>query len=232
MFKEYKMRKQKKYHYIYKTTCLITGKFYIGMHSTSNLEDGYLGSEKILGYSRRKYGDENHKKEILEFLNSRAELKVREAQLVNEDILKESLCINLKIGGEGGWEFITKFLSKQQLKDRAINSHLKQIELKNTDPDWVKKKSVNMSITLKQQYKDGRKSVSYFSSEAIKKVNSVDTNIKRINTLRKSNHQQGEKNSNFGKRNKCVSKEGITKRIQISEIDSYLNDGWVLGIKK
>lgn len=27
-------RRQKKYHYIYKTTCTVNGKYYIGMHST------------------------------------------------------------------------------------------------------------------------------------------------------------------------------------------------------
>lgn len=33
---------RRKYHYIYKTTCLITNRYYIGMHSTDNLEDGYI----------------------------------------------------------------------------------------------------------------------------------------------------------------------------------------------
>jgi hypothetical protein len=37
---------KKKYHFIYKTTCLITNKYYIGMHSTDDLEDGYVGSRK------------------------------------------------------------------------------------------------------------------------------------------------------------------------------------------
>ena len=49
-------RKKPHIHYIYKTTCNITNKYYIGMHSTSNLEDGYLGSGKRLRYSIRKYG--------------------------------------------------------------------------------------------------------------------------------------------------------------------------------
>ena len=78
-------RKQKKYHYIYKTTCKITGKFYVGMHSSDSLEDGYLGSGKILGYSRAKYGDENHVREILEFCVSREQLKSREKEIVNEE---------------------------------------------------------------------------------------------------------------------------------------------------
>ena len=42
------MSKKHKYHYIYKTTCNVTGKYYIGMHSTSNLNDGYIGSGRRL----------------------------------------------------------------------------------------------------------------------------------------------------------------------------------------
>jgi hypothetical protein len=48
--------KSKKFHFIYKTTNLLNNKFYIGMHSTSNLKDGYLGSGTHLRYAIRKYG--------------------------------------------------------------------------------------------------------------------------------------------------------------------------------
>lgn len=32
-----------KFHIIYKTTNLINGKIYVGLHSTDNVDDGYLG---------------------------------------------------------------------------------------------------------------------------------------------------------------------------------------------
>jgi len=68
------MRKQKKFHYIYKIT-RNDGKYYIGLHSTDNIDDGYFGSGKRLRYSIRKHGKEAHTKEIIEFLPSREELK-------------------------------------------------------------------------------------------------------------------------------------------------------------
>jgi hypothetical protein len=110
-------RRAKHHHYIYKTTCLVTGKFYVGMHSTDNLDDGYLGSGKILGYSRKKHGDENHRKEILEHCPSREALKLREKEIVNEELLASPLNINLKYGGEGGWDHIA--VDVEVLKQRA-----------------------------------------------------------------------------------------------------------------
>lgn len=51
---------RRKYHYIYKTKCLLTNKYYIGMHSTDNLDDGYVGSGKRLWYSINKHGLKKH----------------------------------------------------------------------------------------------------------------------------------------------------------------------------
>lgn len=61
--------KNYKYHYVYKTTNLINGKFYVGRHSSNKNpeKDNYLGSGKVLNKSLRKYGYKNFKREILEF---------------------------------------------------------------------------------------------------------------------------------------------------------------------
>ena len=36
------------YYYLYKITNKINQKVYIGVHTTSNMEDGYMGSGKYL----------------------------------------------------------------------------------------------------------------------------------------------------------------------------------------
>lgn len=91
----------RKFHFIYKTTCIVTGKYYIGMHNAFKINDGYLGSGKVLRLSIAKYGKKNHVREILEMLPNRESLKIREKEIVNEDLLKDPLCMNLCGGGEG-----------------------------------------------------------------------------------------------------------------------------------
>ena len=84
-----------KYHFIYKTVCIITNKYYIGMHSTPNLNDGYIGSGKIIKSSILKYGKSLHSFEILEFVDTLESLVLREKEIVNKDLLKDPLCMNL-----------------------------------------------------------------------------------------------------------------------------------------
>lgn len=90
------------FHVIYKTTCTETGRFYIGMHSTDNLDDRYLGSGLLLGHSIKKHGREKHTREILEFCSSRKDLALREKFFVNETLIANPLCMNRALGGEGG----------------------------------------------------------------------------------------------------------------------------------
>jgi hypothetical protein len=88
------LNKEKKYHCIYKTINQINGKFYIGMHSTNKLNDGYLGSGYKLRRSINKHGRENFKIEYLEFFDTRENLINREKELINDTLLKDPMCMN------------------------------------------------------------------------------------------------------------------------------------------
>ena len=57
------MKEKVIYNYI--TTNLLNGKQYVGMHSTDNVDDGYLGSGTVLLNAIKKHGKENFKREIL-----------------------------------------------------------------------------------------------------------------------------------------------------------------------
>jgi len=95
------MTKEKKYHYVYKTTNTLTNKFYIGMHSTNTIDDGYLGSGTIIRRSIRKYGSTNHTREIMCYCDDRVQLQKTEQDIVNETLIKNHNCMNLVVGGKG-----------------------------------------------------------------------------------------------------------------------------------
>lgn len=88
-----------RYHYLYKTTNLVNQKFYIGVHSTNNLDDGYLGSGNQILRAIEKYGDKSFSKKILKFCNSREELAQLERQVVNEKLLLRDDVYNIRLGG-------------------------------------------------------------------------------------------------------------------------------------
>lgn len=145
-------RKPKVYHVLYKTTCLVTNRYYIGMHSTNDLNDGYLGSGTRLRYSIKKYGVQNHKFEIIEQLPDRSSLKLREKEVVNEELIKDVNCMNLKCGGEGGG----KFWNKEHQKKCSIAGALAVLPIRRqyhldklkTDPEYRKKYKQSLSKAL------------------------------------------------------------------------------------
>ena len=136
-------QQKEKIHYIYKTTCDVTGKYYVGMHSTSNENDGYMGSGKRLRFSIRYHGVDNHTKEILEYCTSREELSKREREIVNLELINEVLCMNLCLGGDGGRGF-----TSEEQKLNAKKSNEKQAVLRQ-NPEWVEAKAKNQSDAQK-----------------------------------------------------------------------------------
>lgn len=155
--------------YIYKTTNIITHKFYIGMHRTDNMNDGYLGSGVILKRSLKKYGKENHIKEILSYHESFIDLCKAEQLIINEEMLKKPLSMNIRLGGRGGWT-----------KDDNKKSQLAQQKLR-CDPVWVENKRNKLSILTKKLFDCGKRKRYYFydwngkkhTEETKKKLSSV-----------------------------------------------------------
>ena len=92
---------RRKHHIIYKTTCLVTGRYYVGMHSTDDLNDAYLGSGLRLLRSVKKYGADQHRREILEDLPTREAASEREKELITEEMRADPECLNCGAGGLG-----------------------------------------------------------------------------------------------------------------------------------
>lgn len=80
--------------FIYKTTSLINGKYYIGQHKGRE-DDDYLGSGLALKGAIKKHGEKNFKREILAFANDPVELDLLEAKFIGDKEVKDTNCFNL-----------------------------------------------------------------------------------------------------------------------------------------
>lgn len=213
-------RKERKYNYIYKITCLKNGRYYIGMHSTDNLEDGYMGGGKKIKNSIKKHGKDAHMKEILEFFENRENLVNMEIQLVNAELLKDPMCMNIKLGGEGWcslgiqiggdrWKKMNEYWSTPEGK-KHLSEKMKD---KWKDPNHrnivSKKLKGNKSFTGMSHSEESKRKIGISNSKS----------------------QSGEKNSQYGT---CwIFNEDLkeSKRIKKFELENWISKGWKKGAK-
>lgn len=90
------------FYIIYKTINIVNKKFYIGKHSTNNLNDSYLGSGLLLNKAIKKYGREQFERKILYIFDNYIDMTNKEKAIVNPKLLKNPRCYNLRVGGDGG----------------------------------------------------------------------------------------------------------------------------------
>jgi hypothetical protein len=115
-----------RYNYIYQITNLINKKIYVGVHKTSDLDDGYMGSGKVIKSAIKKYGLENFHKDIIEFFNTYDQALQREKEIVTDEFLLREDVYNLRRGGNGGfgkYHLTLAIESNAELKLRRIEKY-------------------------------------------------------------------------------------------------------------
>ena len=216
---------------IYKITNTVNNKIYIGCHKTDNVDDGYMGSGKVLKRAIEKYGIYTFSKEILHNFDNSEDMFSMESELVNEDFVKDQSNYNIKEGGSGGWDYVRNHPDyKAWQTEGATNGgktrHISKEEwsasistgLMNSD------KRFNGSIAVKEKYPYGPFKGGHHnqaSKDAIGKANSIK--------------QKGSGNSQHGtmwvtndKENKKIKKdqpipEGFRKGRNMSHINYKKN---------
>lgn len=100
------------YYILYKTTCLVNNKIYIGIHSSKKLQSTYIGcginskniNKGIYGFSQfkravEKYGYKKFKRENLLFFSSREDALRAERIIVTKEFITNKQVMNCCIGG-------------------------------------------------------------------------------------------------------------------------------------
>lgn len=188
------------------------------MHSTNDINDGYLGSGKVLIRSIKKYGIHNHSIEILYHCKNREELINKEREIVNDNLIKEDLCMNIMRGGKGG------FISEEQQRGRSIKGGISFSNRLKNDESFFKEHSERSSSKMKKLHIDGKVNYNTFQGK-----NHKDESKKKIGEKNKIT-QLGCNNSQYGT---CwiYNLDGVNKKIKIEELESHLNMGWIKGRK-
>ena len=136
----------KKFHLIYKITHT-DGFYYIGRHSTDNVDDGYMGS----GVWVNRASKEKLQKEILTFASTFDELVKLEEQFIIENF-DNPLCMNMKRASIG-WtpEDAKEAVTKQILDGKNALSNGRKIKRNIISPDARHKGT----MTIQKMFKDG-----------------------------------------------------------------------------
>lgn len=225
----------KKYHIIYKTTNLATGKYYIGKHSTDNLNDNYLGSGILLSRAIKKYGKDNFVKEILYVFNTQSEMELKEKEIVNETLINSDLTYNIALGGQGGnlGELVNKKISintsialRGKPKSESHKKALRESEFaKNYKPSSDTKSKISKTLlkTWSNMTEEERKQKCGFPGEKngfYGKTHSQETLIKIKETIGDS--RKGANNPRaksieingviYSTRKECMESLGMNKK--------------------
>ena len=247
----YKNKQNKTYSYIYKITNNINNEFYIGLRSCNCLpkKDNYYGSGIRITRSIKKYGKEKFTKEILMIFNNRKDASNYEQLIVNEQLLKNSLCLNLKTGGEyiNGVTYskeVSKKISESLIEyySDPKNRNKKSIEIKNmfdNNPELKlylseKRKEVakrpehieKVRKIRKKQFEDKD-----FLEKFINAINTPEAKKKKSDSMKAYlNTDKGKENISNATKNSVYMNDGKnTKRVQEDKVDEYFDMGWVKG---
>ena len=217
------------YYLIYKTTNIINGKYYIGKHKTQDLDDGYLGSGKLLKRAIEKYGIQNFIKEILLECSSEKEMDLAEKILVVPDSTNYNLCE----GGKGGWSYVNNkgLQISGGIKGGYIGGKIYSEKLKNDKVFYDriceinKNKIQNVWNNISDIEKNKR--LYNFKYSFLGRKHSEKTK-KKLSLVHQGKHQ-GSKNSQYG--TMWITNGVQNKKIPKNDLDKWLSQGYTKGRK-
>lgn len=204
-FESRRIRKSMKYHYVYEIQNLIDGKIYVGKHSTSDMNDGYMGSGYALNEAIKKDGIENFRKRIIKECSSAEEALQHERSIVDQAFVDDENTYNLVIGGNGGWSV--------EASSRGGNSTW-------SNPHWRTFHQSRSSERMKRLHQEGR----IHPPSWIGRSHNDDT--KQKIAMANAISQRGNRNSQFGKVWVLHEEQCKCRSIKNEELADYLAAGW------
>lgn len=217
-----------KKYYLYEIRNIINNKIYIGIHATNNLDDGYMGSGKLLKRAIEKHGIENFNKKILSFYDSLDKLLDAEKTIVNEDFIKRNDTYNISIGG-WGWYHENSNSSIQKRKRLKLDEKLRDTNFKKKFGDKISKGLKRFYANNPDRKKILVKRLMEIQPSFAGKKHTKETKEKI--GMKNSINQRGTNNSQYGTCwIYCIDRQKSIK-IKKNELKKYIDNGWIKGRK-
>jgi len=248
------------YFTVYKITNKNNDMIYIGSHKTKKLNDKYFGSGKKIKEEIKKIGIENFTKEILSIHETNEEMLLEEKRIVNREFIEQINTYNLIIGG--GCNTADTILVKNKFGKcfRVDINDINYLNGEYETPNKGKIMTTDGKGNFYRIYKNDERYISGELFSVLKNktlvINENGENIwvdindqrfldgtyKHITKGRKASESciqklkqiphGGNKNPMFGKTFLTNIETNETKAFLKTEIDKYLNNGWVKGRPK
>lgn len=255
-FEEPYLGQNNKYNYFYKIEEIQTKQYYYGVHITTKLNDNYNGSGYQLNKLYKEYQNLNKdinkyfNKFILKFFNSKEDAFNYEEKIVNKEILKDDLCLNMIVGGNrfkniSGMIPIHKDYKEIYINSSELNSFLKKGWKQGVSPNniyiWVHNENESKHIRLTELdnylangYKRHKRKedikiwINNNSNE--KYIRKIDFFIYKSKGWNKGKLIKNKIGTKLRERIRIV-KDNKCKYIKNNELENYIKLGWELNKK-
>jgi len=216
-------------HIVYKTTNKINSKYYIGVHSTKNINDSYLGcghwhGRKICNATFspilnafKKYGDNNFSKEVLFVFENREDALQKEKELID---INDSKCYNARTGGDSNYTYTT------------------DIKLKMSKQAKIRSKKILLQTNLLKEHVQNRIGKTYTEIYGEEKAKEITLKKSKSLTGRKCSLEHRQKMSQNRKGRDCGNCKGRKSvwdsaqnkiiRLFPNDIDILIKEGKVI----
>lgn len=153
--------------FIYLWTCDVSGKKYLGSHK-GNINDNYLGSGVAFKLAIKKYGIQNFKREIIEFIKNKEDIQLREQYWLDfYNVANNNIFYNISGSASGGrtlegktkeeMQSIKEKMSKSQKNSNYVPSQESLNKMSEASKKWWSNKEVKETHSNRMKNNSYRK---------------------------------------------------------------------------
>lgn len=220
------------FYTVYRITNLVNGRLYVGCHQTDDLDDGYLGSGKIIRRAVKKYGIDKFSKEVLHIFSNREDMLSKEREIVTQEFCARRDTYNVMPGGHGGFAHMNDGGADHVLRTRRAGLLRKAaigsdgfVRLQKLANAASKAKGLGIHrpgfhLTNKTNFRNAPN----LQKMAIAVANSPEAKAKKKESFARIAHSQGANNSQYG--SMWITDGTVSRKIRSDSLSSWIVQGY------